>query len=225
MKGWNAEAIDLFLQALDVEPGEARRRFLERSCGADGELRRRVDALLEASEKAGSFLDPSTAALDGLPDQDLDGDGSLATIGPYTLVERIGEGGFGEVWTADQKEPVRRRVAIKILKPGMDSREVLARFEVERQALALMEHPSVAKVFDAGRTDASSPLGAGRSYFVMEHVAGLAIHDYCDTARLRIRQRLELFIQVCRAVHHAHTKGLIHRDLKPANILVTLVEG
>ena len=226
MESWNAEANDLFLEALELEPGERRQRFLDQSCGADGELRRRVDALLYASERAGSFLDPSTAAFDGPLENDADVDASsLATIGVYELVKRIGEGGFGEVWTADQREPVRRRVAIKILKPGMDSREVLARFEVERQALALMDHPNVAKVFDAGQTEARSPLGAGRSYFVMEHVAGLPIHDYCDTARLPIRERLELFVQVCRAVHHAHTKGLIHRDLKPANILVTLVEG
>ncbi|WP_428938152.1 protein kinase domain-containing protein [Fontivita pretiosa] len=140
-------------------------------------------------------------------------------IGPYKLLEMIGEGGFGTVWVADQQHPVRRRVALKIIKPGMDSRVVIGRFEQERQALAIMDHPNIAKVLDAG----TAP--DGRPYFVMEYVAGEAITDYCDRQNLNIRQRLELFISVCEAVQHAHTKGIIHRDIKPSNILVTLVTG
>ncbi len=140
-------------------------------------------------------------------------------IGPYTLFELIGEGGMGEVWLAEQKEPVRRRVAIKLIKAGMDTQEVVARFESERQALALMDHPNIAKVFDAGSTP------EGRPYFVMEYVAGLPITAYCDRHRLTTKQRLELFIHVCEGVQHAHQKAIIHRDLKPSNVLVSEVDG
>jgi eukaryotic-like serine/threonine-protein kinase len=140
-------------------------------------------------------------------------------IGPYHLLQRIGEGGMGEVWLADQKQPVRRRVAIKLIKAGMDTREVVARFESERQALALMDHPAIAKVFDAGSTP------EGRPYFVMEYVAGVPITDYCDKHKLTTRQRLDLFILVCEGVQHAHQKAIIHRDLKPSNILVSEVDG
>jgi serine/threonine protein kinase len=142
-----------------------------------------------------------------------------AVIGRYHLLQKIGEGGMGEVWLAEQKEPVRRRVAIKLIKAGMDTREVVARFESERQALALMDHPAIAKVFDAGSTPQGAP------YFVMEYVAGVPITDYCDNHRLSTRDRLELFMHVCEGVQHAHQKAIIHRDLKPSNILVTEVDG
>jgi len=140
-------------------------------------------------------------------------------IGPYRLLQLIGEGGMGQVWLAEQQQPVHRRVALKLIKVGMDTREVVARFESERQALALMDHPAIAKVFDAGSTP------EGRPYFVMEYVDGLPISQYCDRHRLTMRQRMELFIQVCEGVQHAHQKAIIHRDLKPSNILVTEVDG
>ena len=146
-------------------------------------------------------------------------EGPGTTIGPYKLLEEIGEGGMGMVYMAEQREPVRRKVALKIIKPGMDTREVIARFEAERQALAMMDHPNIAKVFDAGETE------SGRPYFVMELVHGIPLTDYCDENELTIRQRLELFVQVCQAVHHAHQKGIIHRDLKPSNVMVTLYDG
>ena len=149
----------------------------------------------------------------------VDAGGLGTTIGRYHLVQRIGEGGMGEVWLAEQKEPVRRRVALKLVKAGMNTREVMARFESERQALALMEHPAIAKVFDAGSTPQGAP------YFVMEYVAGVPITAYCDNHRLDTRDRLELFVHVCEGVQHAHQKAIIHRDLKPSNILVTEVDG
>ncbi len=145
--------------------------------------------------------------------------GAGAVIGPYHLLQRIGEGGMGEVWLAEQKQPVRRRVAVKLIKAGMDTREVVSRFESERQALALMDHPAIAKVFDAGSTP------EGRPYFVMEYVAGVPITDYCDKHRLSTSQRLQLFILVCEGVQHAHQKAIIHRDLKPSNILVSEIDG
>src|SRR5205814_5958287 len=141
------------------------------------------------------------------------------SIGPYRLIEVIGEGGMGVVYMAEQREPVRRKVALKVLKPGMDTRQVIARFEAERQALALMDHPNIAKVHDGGATD------SGRPYFVMGLVRGIPITEYCDAERLSIRARLELFVLVCRAVQHAHQNGIIHRDLKPSNILVTVIDG
>ena len=140
-------------------------------------------------------------------------------IGPYKLLEQIGEGGFGIVFMAEQQRPVRRKVALKVLKPGMDTRQVVARFEAERQALALMEHPNIALVFDGGETP------AGRPYFVMELVKGVTLTAFCDHNQLTLRQRLELFVSVCQAVQHAHQKGIIHRDLKPSNVLVTQQDG
>src|ERR1700676_5385318 len=140
-------------------------------------------------------------------------------IGPYHLLQLIGEGGMGQVWLAEQKQPVQRRVAIKLIKAGMDTREVVARFESERQALALMDHPPIAKVFDAGSTP------QGRPYFVMKYVTGIPITDYCDKHRLSMRQRLELFVAVCDGVQHAHQKAILHRDLKPSNVLVGEVDG
>jgi hypothetical protein len=137
-----------------------------------------------------------------------------STIGRYKLLERIGEGGFGVVYMAEQQTPVRRKVALKVIKPGLDTRQVIARFEAERQALAMMDHENIARVFDAGATD------SGRPYFVMELVTGVPVTEYCDRNELPPRQRLELFVRVCRAVQHAHTKGIIHRDLKPTNVLL-----
>jgi serine/threonine protein kinase len=200
---------DLFAAALDLKP-EERAAFLSSACSGNSELRRELEALLGADAEAGSFLDPPTEGFFAHV---------TAVIGPYHLLELIGEGGMGEVWLAEQKEPVRRRVAIKLIKAGMDTREVVARFESERQALALMDHPAIAKVFDAGSTP------EGRPYFVMEYVAGIPITTYCDKHKLTVRQRMELFIQVCEGVQHAHQKAIIHRDLKPSNIIVTEVDG
>jgi len=139
-------------------------------------------------------------------------------IGPYKLLEQIGEGGMGLVYMAEQQQPVRRLVALKLVKPGMDSKQVIARFEVERQALAMMDHPNIAKVHDAGTTE------TGRPYFVMELVRGIPLNEFCDQKRLTVRERLQLFVQVCQAVQHAHQKGIIHRDLKPTNVLVTMAD-
>ena len=166
--------------------------------------------------KQPGLTDPSPAEDHGFPSI---AERLGARIGRYKLLEQIGEGGFGVVWMAEQDEPVRRRVALKIIKPGMDSLEVIARFEAERQALALMDHPNIASVFDGGATE------TGRPYFVMELVKGVPITTYCDAKQLTTRERLELFIDVCHAVQHAHQKGVIHRDLKPSNILVTVKDG
>ena len=199
--------------ALDLTPAE-RKAFLDRACSGDPELRQEVEALLAADEDAGSFLEHPTEDL-----RNTLGAAPEIIIGHYHLLELIGEGGMGEVWLAEQKQPVRRRVAIKLIKAGMDTREVVARFESERQALALMDHPAIAKVFDAGSTL------EGRPYFVMEYVAGIPITAYCDRHKLSIRERMELFIQVCEGVQHAHQKAIIHRDLKPSNILFSEIDG
>lgn len=192
--------------------GAEREVALQRACGDDLELRARVESLLEAAERDGEFLsDPEPAANDS-PALGL-------RIGPYRLLERIGEGGFGIVYRAEQSEPVRRLVALKVLKAGMDSRAVVARFEQERQALALMDHPNIAKVFDAGTSESGQP------YFAMELVEGEPITTFCDRRSLDLRARLGLLLQVCRAVQHAHTKGILHRDIKPANVLVGLQDG
>jgi serine/threonine protein kinase/Flp pilus assembly protein TadD len=214
--GQREEAI--FEAALALLP-EQRAAYLANACGEDPGLRQRVEALLAAHAQTTGILEGSAAAstivLD-LPLTEKPGD----RIGRYKLLQQIGEGGCGVVYMAEQQEPVKRPVALKVIKPGMDSRQVLARFEAERQALALMNHPNIAKVLDAGAT------GAGRPYFVMELVRGVRITDYCDDPQnsLSTEKRLELFIQVCRAVQHAHQKGIIHRDIKPSNILVTLQE-
>jgi serine/threonine protein kinase len=191
---------------LEREPSQ-RAPFLAEACRDDDELRREAESLL-----ARATIDAAT--LDDPP-------GELAekVIGHYHLLQKIGEGGMGEVWLAEQKEPVRRRVALKLVKAGMNTRKVMARFESERQALALMEHPAIAKVYDAGSTSQGAP------YFVMEYVAGVPITEYCDTHRLSIKERLALFMQVCEGVRHAHQKAVIHRDLKPSNILVMGVDG
>ena len=211
------EAKAIFLEALDCKGDDELMRFLEKACGTDAALRIRVEELLRAHRDAGAFLG-------GGEKQDATGDQPLAerpgtVLGPYKLLEQIGEGGFGVVFMAEQTQPVRRKVALKVLKPGMDTRQVVARFEAERQALALMDHPNIAHVFDGGET------AGGRPYFVMELVRGIPITEFCDDNQLPVRQRLELFVSVCQAVHHAHQKGIIHRDLKPSNIMVTLHDG
>jgi serine/threonine protein kinase/tetratricopeptide (TPR) repeat protein len=203
----------VFEAALKLPAGE-REAYLDRTCAGDVELRRRVEALLGAFGRAGAFLkepaSPVPTRTVGPAPAEKAGD----RIGRYKLLEQIGEGGCGIVYVAEQEEPVRRRVALKVVKLGMDTKQVIARFDAERQALAMMDHPNIAKVLDAGATE------TGRPYFVMELVRGIKITDYCDQNHLAPKERLDLFIQVCRAVQHAHQKGIIHRDIKPSNILV-----
>jgi serine/threonine protein kinase len=213
---FDVEAI--FFAARQQEP-QARAGYLDDVCGEDVELRRRVEQFLAAQADIGSFLEsPALAPLLTTVDDPIS-ERPGTVIGPYKLLEQIGEGGFGVVFMAEQTQPVRRKVALKVLKPGMDTRQVVARFEAERQALAIMDHPNIAKVLDGGQT------ASGRPYFVMDLVKGLPITEYCDQARLAPRQRLELFVHLCQAVQHAHQKGIIHRDLKPSNVLVTLHDG
>jgi serine/threonine protein kinase len=203
-------------------PAGQRASYLTKVCGIDDQLRRRLKARLgdqacpNDDTTASGFNPEATVSSEGvLPREEMIGD----TIGRYKLVEKLGEGGFGTVYVAEQAEPVKRRVAFKITKLGMDTKEVVARFKVERQALAMMDHPGIAKVLDAGAT------GRGRPYFVMELVNGIKITEYCDQNKISTHQRLELFIQVCRAIEHAHQKGIIHRDIKPSNILITMQDG
>jgi serine/threonine protein kinase len=203
----------LFNAALAKPDLVARTEFLNDACGDDTHLRQRIAALLAAHDSSDNILKLPEA--DSILSPALsEGPGTI--IGRYKLLEEIGEGGFGVVFMADQEQPVRRKVALKIIKAGMDTRQVVARFEAERQALAMMDHPNIAKVLDAGTTD------AGRPYFVMELIKGIPVTKYCDEHCLSIADRMQLFIQVCRAVQHAHQKGIIHRDLKPSNVLITL---
>jgi len=206
---------EVFHEALQRGAGE-RSAYLDTACGSDLELRTRVETLLRAHESAGDFLESpvatTEAALLGAAASEQPG----TRIGRYKLLQLIGEGGFGAVYMAEQEEPVHRKVAVKIIKLGMDTKQVIARFEAERQALALMEHPHIARVFDAGATE------TGRPYFVMELVRGTPITEFCDHQRLNTPERLRLFVQVCQAVQHAHQKGIIHRDIKPGNVLVTM---
>jgi WD40 repeat protein/serine/threonine protein kinase len=213
---------DIFLAALQLDK-EERPAYLDRVCAGAASLRRRLKVLLQAHAEAGSFLEHSPADSEvgtgpyrpeGAP-----AEGPGTVIGPYKLLQQIGEGGMGVVYMAEQEQPVRRRVALKVIKPGMDSKQVIARFEAERQALAMMDHLHIAKVLDAGTTP------NGRPYFVMELVKGVPITRFCDREHLTLRERLELFVPVCQAIQHAHQKGVIHRDLKPSNILVTLYDG
>jgi eukaryotic-like serine/threonine-protein kinase len=206
----------IFAAALGKASPAERQAFLADACAGDGELRARVEALLQAHDNPDSFLEPRSAGLALTVDEPPVREQPGAVIGPYKLLEQIGEGGFGVVFLAEQTHPVRRKVALKLIKPGMDSRQVVARFEAERQALALMDHPHIAKVHDAGTTE------AGRPYFVMELVRGIPITEFCDQNHLPLRERLELFVHVCQAVQHAHQKGIIHRDLKPSNVLVSM---
>ena len=216
----NRSEKEIFFAALEQPNAEARAGFLDGACGKNPVVRQRIEKLLADHFEDDSFLqsaavDSPPAARQGAPVQE----GPGVKIGRYKLLEKVGEGGFGEVWMAEQREPVKRRVALKIIKLGMDSRQVVARFEAERQALAMMDHPNIAKVFDAGATD------TGRPYFVMELVRGVKITEYCDNNALPTHERLKLFIFVCQAIQHAHQKGIIHRDIKPSNILVTLHDG
>ena len=210
----------IFFDAMQRDSASSREQFLKQACKDDPSLRHEVEALLEAKSAPDSFLDRplelgETTGGD-LNDCRMD-EGQI--IGRYKLLQQLGEGGFGVVYMAEQSIPVRRKVALKLIKPGMDSKEVIARFESERQALALMDHPNIAKVLDAGTTD------SGRPYFVMDLVKGGSLVSYCDENNLPTRERLDLFMQVCRAVQHAHQKGIIHRDLKPANVMVTFHDG
>ena len=233
-----AEAI--FFAALEKGTAEERLAYLDAACGDDSNLRQRVERLLAAHPQVGSFLEsaaqaeveaaqaPTTPPVEKCPagpglaettsfHRPSEGVGSLI-VGRYKLLETVGEGGMGTVFMAQQTAPVKRLVALKLIKRGMDSKQVLTRFETERQALALMDHPNIAKVLDAGATDSGGP------FFVMELVKGVPITRFCDERQLSTRQRLELFIPVCQAIQHAHQKGVIHRDIKPTNVLVTLYD-
>ncbi len=214
----------IFEAALQLPP-EQRAAYLDKICGNDLELRKRIELLLKShAEASEDFLQQAHRSIG--PNKTMVIPAFVSTeeklgsmIGRYKLLEKVGEGGFGVVYVAEQREPVKRRVALKIIKLGMDTKQVVARFEAERQALAMMDHPNIAKVFDAGATE------KGRPYFVMELVRGIRITDYCDQNNLSTRERLELFAKVCQAIQHAHQKGIIHRDIKPSNILVTLHDG
>jgi serine/threonine protein kinase len=206
---------ELFHAALEHRSTAERAAYLDGACRGNADLRARVEALVAAHEKAGDFLDLP----DVRPAEEDPQEGPGTRIGPYKLLQLIGEGGMGAVYMAEQEEPVRRKVALKIIKLGMDTKQVIARFEAERQALALMDHPNIALVLDAGATQ------TGRPYFVMELVKGIDIAEYCDKNNLSTQERLELFLPICSAVQHAHQKGIVHRDLKPSNVLITLHDG
>jgi serine/threonine protein kinase len=236
MKPADPHLMTLFSAALEYASEAERAAYLDRACAGDVALKAEVEGLLRAHGEAGGFLEARNAdsTVSHLPSE-----GPGTQIGPYKLLEVIGEGGMGVVYLAQQTEPVKRLVALKVIKAGMDSRQVLARFEAERQALALMDHPNIAKVLDAGTTgerrDVSPPVDhhrradastlAGRPYFVMELVKGVPITRFCDERKLTPRERLELFLPVCHAIQHAHQKGIIHRDIKPTNVLVALYDG
>jgi serine/threonine protein kinase len=236
MGATNKQEEAIFATALELADGGERQAYLDQACGQDGRLRTRVEKLIAIHEKAERFFKnclPAPGAVTAPPpDSPAATSNSVAAdsarppeeqpggwIGRYKLLEKIGEGGCGVVYMVEQEQPVRRRVALKVIKLGMDTKSVIARFEAERQALAMMDHPNIARVLDAGATD------TGRPYFVMELVRGFKITEYCDQNNLDTRQRLDLFVQVCHALQHAHQKGIIHRDIKPSNILVTLHDG
>jgi len=215
MSSKHPDAKAIFFSAIEKGNAQERSVYLDSACGENPNLRKRVEALLKSHDKAGDFLT--------IPDSNLEIE-SLAeepgmVIGRYKLLEKIGEGGMAVVYRAEQEKPIRRKVALKIIKLGMDTKSVVARFEAERQALAMMDHPNIAKILDAGATE------TGRPYFVMELVTGVSITEYCDKNSLNTKDRLALFIQVCSAVQHAHQKGIIHRDIKPSNVMVTQHEG
>jgi eukaryotic-like serine/threonine-protein kinase len=208
----------LFGAALEIGDPAERQAYLDEACRGNPTLRRRVEALMRAHGSAGDFLETPAPTPVSLPQ----GNAHFppgAVLNRYRLIEVLGEGGMGSVYLAEQIEPVQRQVALKVIKPGLASPQVLTRFDAERQVLALMDHPNIAKVLDAGTTSAGQP------YFVMELVSGVPITEYCDERRLHPQARLALFVAVCRAVHHAHQKGIIHRDLKPSNVLVAEYDG
>ena len=209
---------DIYIEAMNRQDAAERRRFLDAACGDNDELRNRLEKLIQHTEKIGNFLEdpPQPLAPAEMP---LVSEEPGTQIGPYKIREQIGEGGMGAVYVAQQIEPVRRKVALKIIKPGMATRDVVARFEAERQALAMMDHPNIAKVLDAGSTEAGQP------YFVMELVRGIPITEYCERESVSNERCLDLLIKVCLAIQHAHQKGIIHRDIKPSNILITLHDG
>jgi tetratricopeptide (TPR) repeat protein len=215
MTGANEESV--FAEALEIEDLQARAAFLDRACAGNPALRKSVQSLLSAYG-AGQFLELPAPVPNATTDEPIS-ERPGTVIGPYKLMEQIGEGGMGLVFVAEQQQPVRRKVALKVIKPGMDTRQVVARFEAERQALALMDHTNIAKVLDGGETT------SGRPYFVMELVKGVPITEYCDQNRVPVRERLELFSHVCQAIQHAHQKGIIHRDIKPSNVLVISHDG
>ena len=213
------QADEIFLAAVEKKtPGE-RTAFLDGACKSDAGLRAQVEGLLKSHDAAGSFLNQPLFEPSPTLDAPSSAESPGTVIGPYKLLQQIGEGGMGTVFMAEQTHPVQRKVAVKVIKPGMDSRQVIARFDAERQALAMMDHVNIARVFDAGTTE------AGRPYFVMELVHGVPITKYCDDNHLTPRERLELFVPVCQAIQHAHQKGIIHRDIKPSNVMVTLYDG
>ncbi len=209
--------MSVFQEALEEHSPEEWDGFVQQAAGDDEDLYRQVSQLLHAHAHGNSLFDKPAMPIPTIDHPLIERAGTQ--IGPYKLLQQIGEGGMGVVYMAEQKLPVERRVALKIIKPGMDTREVIARFEAERQALAMMDHPNIAKVLDAGTTD------SGRPYFVMELVNGIPVTQFCDEQHLTARERLELFIPVCQAVQHAHQKGIIHRDIKPSNILMALYDG
>ncbi len=212
MIGQKLDEEAIFQVAREIASAEARATYLQQVCSEDANLQSRVTLLLRALEHQPGFLESPAASIVSTNHSISEQIGG--SIGPYKLLQELGEGGMGVVFVAEQKEPVQRHVALKLIRPGMDSRQVIARFEAERQALALMDHPGIAKVLDAGTTE------SGRPFFVMELVRGVPITEYCDQHQLTPRVRLQLFLQVCHAVQHAHQKGVIHRDLKPSNVMV-----
>jgi len=219
----------IFDVALALDDAARRRAYLDEACASDAVLRARIERLLATHERADQFFEGCVAGMKPDLDEaekelehpapDAPDEQVGKRVGNYKLLQKIGEGGCGAVYMAEQEKPVRRRVALKIIKLGMDTKQVIARFEAERQALAMMDHPSIARVLDAGATE------TGRPYFVMELVHGVRITTFCDERNLDTRARLDLFVQVCHAIQHAHQKGIIHRDVKPSNILVTLHDG
>ncbi len=208
----------IFLEAVEKHKSDAWDSFLNQACDNNVDLRRQVEVLLEAHKRAESFLEKG-AVEGGLTVEQAFAEKPGTRIGPYKILQKIGEGGMGVVYMAEQTEPVRRKVALKVVKPGLDSNQIIARFEAERQALSMMDHVNIARVLDAGATE------NGRPYFVMELVNGVTITKYCDDNHLTPRQRLELFLPVCHAIQHAHQKGIIHRDIKPSNVMITLYDG
>ena len=218
MDSTKPDEASIFNVARRIADPEVRRLYLDQSCAGDQGLRARLEALLRVHDEERGFLEAPAEDVRAVRDSSVS-EGPGAQIGPYKLLEQIGEGGFGVVFMAEQRQPVRRRVAVKIVKPGMDTRQVVARFESERQSLALMSHPNIAQIIDGGET------ASGRPYFVMELVRGVPITEFCDQNHSSADERLKLFVSVCHAIQHAHHKGIIHRDIKPSNVMVTLDDG